>query len=79
MGVLARLSGLLVGRPYHYSPEQRAELHAVLLERTRRHSFPIVADVDFGHTAPQLTLPIGCRAEIDVAERRLALLEAAVG
>jgi muramoyltetrapeptide carboxypeptidase len=78
MGVLARLSGMLVGRPMRYSPDQRAELHAVLLERTRRHSFPIVADVDFGHTAPQLTLPIGCQAEIDVAERRVAILEAAV-
>jgi muramoyltetrapeptide carboxypeptidase LdcA involved in peptidoglycan recycling len=44
----------------------------------RGYAFPILADVDFGHTAPQLTLPIGCRAELDVAERRFAVLEAAV-
>ena len=78
MGVLGRISGLLVGRPYRYTDRQKAELHAVLLERTRPYGFPIVADVDFGHTAPQLTLPIGCRAEVDAAARRIAILDAAV-
>ena len=78
MGVLGRIAGLLVGRPYRYSDAQRAELHAVLLERTARYAFPIVADLDFGHTSPQLTLPIGCRARIDADERRLAILESAV-
>ncbi|HEY3078896.1 MAG TPA: S66 peptidase family protein [Chloroflexota bacterium] len=78
MGVLGRISGLLVGRPYRYTDEQKSELHAVLLERARRYAFPIVADLDFGHTAPQLTLPIGCRAEVDATARRLAILEAAV-
>jgi muramoyltetrapeptide carboxypeptidase LdcA involved in peptidoglycan recycling len=78
MGVLGRISGLLVGRPYRYTDRQKAELHAVLLERTRRYGFPIVADLDFGHTAPQLTLPIGCRAEVDAGTRRVAILDAAV-
>lgn len=78
MGVLAQIGGLLIGRPYGYSDAQRAQLHAVVLERTRRYAFPIVADLDFGHTAPQFTLPIGCRAELDVTERHFALIEAAV-
>jgi len=72
------LGRLAVGRPMRYTEPQKDELRAVLLERTLRHAFPIVADVDFGHTAPQLTLPIGCRAELDTARRRFALLEAAV-
>jgi len=50
----------------------------VLLERTKAYRFPIVADLDFGHTAPQLTLPIGVRAELDVAAQRFAILEPAV-
>jgi muramoyltetrapeptide carboxypeptidase len=78
MGVFAQIHGLLLGRPYRYSDAQKQELHAVLLERTRRYSFPIIADMDFGHTAPQLTLPIGCQATIDVPQRRFALTEAAV-
>ena len=78
MGVLARIVGLVVGRPYNYRDAQKAELREILLERTRGYAFPILADVDFGHTAPQLTLPIGCRAELDIAERRFAVVEAAV-
>lgn len=78
MGVFARLGGLLLGRPYGYTETQRAELYAVVLERTRRHTFPVVAGLDFGHTAPQFTLPLGCRAELDVAERHFAIVEAAV-
>lgn len=78
MGVFGQIHGLLVGRPYRYTEAQKQALHAVLLERTRRYAFPIVADMDFGHTAPQITLPVGCRASIDRSERRFALLEAAV-
>lgn len=78
MGVFARLGGLLIGRPYGYSDDQKEELHQVILDRTRRYAFPIVAEMDFGHTAPQLTLPIGCRAQIDSSRHHLAVVEAAV-
>jgi len=75
MGVLSKLSGLLVGRPMHYSEEQRAELRRIVLARTERFDFPIVTDMDFGHTAPQLTLPIGCVARIDSQRRSVEVLE----
>ena len=50
----------------------------MVLERTRRFSFPIVMDMDFGHTAPQFVLPLGCRARIDSGNRSFEILEAAV-
>ncbi len=78
MGVLGKLRGLLVGRPIGYTDEQKEQLRAVLLERTARYSFPIVTDMDFGHTAPQFTLPIGCQARIDSTEESLVVTEAAV-
>jgi muramoyltetrapeptide carboxypeptidase len=78
MGVLAGLTGLLVGRPMRYSRDEKLQLQEVLLERTRHYRFPIVAEMDFGHTAPQLTLPIGCRARIDTRARSVEVLEAAV-
>jgi len=78
MGVFAQLAGLLFGRAFRYTNAEKAGLHALLLERTRRYSFPIVADADFGHTAPQFTLPVGCRGEIAVADQYFAIAEAAV-
>ena len=78
MGLFDCIGGLLVGRPMRYSPGQKAELHALLLERTAKYRFPIVAEMDFGHTAPQFTLPLGCRARIDSSSKDLSILETAV-
>ena len=78
MGVFEQLRGMLVGRPWGYTSEQRAVLREVLLERARPYAFPIIADMDFGHTAPQFVLPIGCRARIDSEERTFSIIEAAV-
>lgn len=78
MGVLRQVGGMLVGRPYGYSAEDRALLRQVILERTRRYTFPIVTDMDFGHTAPQMTLPLGCRARMDADGRTFSIAEAAV-
>lgn len=78
MGVLSGLQGLLIGRAIGYTDGQRALLREIVLERTARHTFPVVMDMDFGHTAPQFTLPIGCRAAIETDARRFSITEAAV-
>lgn len=78
MGVLEKLSGLLVGRPMRYTDQEKQQLRDVIAERAKNYDFPVVADMDFGHTAPQLTIPIGCRARINVPDETFELLEAAV-
>jgi muramoyltetrapeptide carboxypeptidase LdcA involved in peptidoglycan recycling len=78
MGVLQRLKGLMVGRPMRYTEEEKQQLREVVLERTSGYTFPIVADMDFGHTAPQFTVPIGCRARIDAENQRFEIIDAAV-
>lgn len=78
MGVLSRIVGLMVGRPMYYSDAEKAELREIVLRRTARHTFPIVTDMDFGHTAPQVTLPLGCVARIDSESRTFEVVDAAV-
>jgi muramoyltetrapeptide carboxypeptidase LdcA involved in peptidoglycan recycling len=78
MGVFDRITGLLVGRPAGYSVEQRQLLSDVILARTAAFGFPVLTDMDFGHTAPQMTLPIGCRARIDGTAEAFEVLESAV-
>jgi muramoyltetrapeptide carboxypeptidase LdcA involved in peptidoglycan recycling len=68
MGILDQLTGMLVGRPMAYSDE----------EHTQDYSFPIITDMDFGHTSPQFTLPIGCQARLDSGKKRFEILEPAV-
>jgi muramoyltetrapeptide carboxypeptidase LdcA involved in peptidoglycan recycling len=78
IGVFDALNGLLVGRPMLYSIEEKQRLRECLLERTAAYHFPIISDMDFGHTAPQFTLPIGCRARIDTLKGTFEILEPAV-
>jgi muramoyltetrapeptide carboxypeptidase LdcA involved in peptidoglycan recycling len=78
MGILPQITGMIVGRPMRYTLEQKECLNQVLLERTRYYDFPIIAGMDFGHTAPQFLLPIGCQAEIDTKAKRFGILERAV-
>lgn len=78
MGVLEKLTGLLVGRPMYYSDDEKRELDQRILKRTEAYDFPIITNMDFGHTAPQFTLPIGCQAIVDSNEKRFQIVEAVV-
>jgi len=78
VGILQRLRGMLVGRPMAYSDQEKQELKEVILRRTQKCDFPIIADMDFGHTSPQMTLPMGCTARIDSQVRRFELASPAV-
>jgi len=49
-----------------------------ILAEFGREDMPVVANMDFGHTSPQLVIPIGCQALIDPSIRRVAVLEPAV-
>lgn len=81
MGALESLSAVLFGRPRGYSAEQRAELEGTILsvvaDEFGRPDLPVVVNMDFGHTDPQMILPLGARAEVDTAGPGLRLLEPA--
>lgn len=78
MGVFEKICGLLIGRPMSYSDDEKQQLRDIVLERTRGYAFPIVADMDFGHTAPQFTLPLGVTARIDSTQKRFEIVEGTV-
>ncbi|MBA3275937.1 MAG: LD-carboxypeptidase, partial [Chloroflexia bacterium] len=78
MGVFDQITGLIFARPYGYSDDDKARLHEIIVERTARFGFPVLADTDTGHTTPLQTLPLGCNAILDSATNRFAITEAAV-
>lgn len=59
------LTGLIVGRFQHGSRMTRPKLEGILSSKNLG-GIPIVYDMDFGHTQPMLTLPIGGEAELIV-------------
>lgn len=65
MGILDQISGLLVARPYGFNEIQHKRFTDYLTERVAPYSFPVVANMDFGHTTPMITMPLGIQASID--------------
>jgi muramoyltetrapeptide carboxypeptidase LdcA involved in peptidoglycan recycling len=83
MGILKRLSGILIGRPGgEVPPAQFDEYDQAILEVVTREEgladLPVVSGMDFGHTDPMFVVPYGVEAEIDCVERRLTIVENAV-
>jgi muramoyltetrapeptide carboxypeptidase len=80
MGVLDRISGMVVGRPFEVEPTPPGPvaLRDVVLEVVGERDIPVLGDVDVGHAGPNLPMPLGVRAEVDADALTLSLLEPAV-
>ena len=83
MGVLERLSAILLGRPGgSLDPSQFAKYEDVLVDTVRDEyglsGIAIVTNMDFGHTNPLLVIPIGLHASIDSTFRTIKIDEPAV-
>ncbi len=83
IGVFDKIKGMLVGRVN--LNEYRIDRHdygldKIILDVTKGYDFPIVMGMDFGHTAPMLTIPYGINARMDVRRGApdIRLLENAV-
>ena len=51
----------------------------LLLNVVKNKPYPVLVDVDFGHTEPMLTLPIGVLARlVSNVEPKIEILESAV-
>lgn len=82
-GILSRVKGILVGRPKAWefdkqlSLEQkeryRQEQREVILRtiRTYNRRIPIVQNMNFGHTDPQIPMPSGGKARIEASTKKI--------
>ncbi len=82
-GILKKIKGIFFGRPkawefdkqhtdeekFEYKKEQRE----MVLEIVRRYNghIPIIQNMDFGHTSPQICLPSGSKVRIDSELKKL--------
>lgn len=58
--------GLVVGRFQRASGMTRALLEQIVARQPRLAGLPVLANADFGHTSPLVTLPIGGQATVTV-------------
>ena len=78
-GALNDIRAILYGRPYGDEPTFQAYDDALLrvLAELGLTSVPVITRMDFGHTDPKFTLPLGVTAEIDCDARQIRLVESA--
>ncbi|KAM0424365.1 hypothetical protein ACHAPT_010512 [Fusarium lateritium] len=83
-GAFDEAAGLIIGRPFGYdTPEEREKfayvIKGLLCEgRLAERKFPILFNVDIGHTTPIVTLPFDTLAELDSESNTFSVLESAV-
>lgn len=88
-GILSVLNGILFARPGNDEFASEAEKikwlttypeydKAILkvLKEYNRTDMPVVTNMDFGHTLPQLILPYGAQTEINPNKKTVSILEA---
>jgi muramoyltetrapeptide carboxypeptidase LdcA involved in peptidoglycan recycling len=82
-GILSRVKGLLVGRPkaWEFGKEMNAEEKAAYKKEQREtiikifreynQTAPVVQNLDFGHTDPQVAFPYGAKARIATETKQI--------
>ncbi len=69
-----KVKGLVIGRFQQASQMTRDLLTKIIKTKKELVSIPVIADVDFGHTTPMLTFPIGGQAKLKAYEGRIDLI-----
>jgi muramoyltetrapeptide carboxypeptidase len=77
-GIFDQITGLVVGRPQGHTGQAQTDFFASILRQTRGYTFPILANVNFGHTDPMLTLPFGVQVSMCSKQKNLSFDEAGV-
>lgn len=82
-GVLERVKGILVGRPKAWEfdkqntkvqkEEYRNQQREAILETVRKYnkSIPVIQNLDFGHSDPQIPMPYGKPARINAENKKI--------
>ena len=61
-----RRTALVIGRFQEASQVPRSLLEQIIARQDRLADLPVLANVDFGHTDPRITFPVGGRAVLAV-------------
>lgn len=64
-GILKQIKGMIIGRPFAYTSEQIKKLITLVKDKLKEYDFPVLFNVDIGHTDPMITVPLGVKIRIN--------------
>ena len=71
-GALDQIGGLILGH-FHECDDPR-KVRDLIMEQVRGYSFPVVADLPFGHGSPNQVIPLGSSFLLNTFEGTLELI-----
>ena len=79
-GILQKTSGIIFGKPYNnmYYEEYKKVILRVIRQELNLVDLPILYNLNFGHTAPMITIPYGAIAEINCDIKTFSILDSGV-
>lgn len=79
-GILQNIKGIIVGKPYNntYYEEYKEVFLKVIRDELKLDKLSILFNMNFGHTAPIITIPYGAEAEIDCENKEFSIIESGV-
>jgi len=78
MDLFDQIAGLVIGRPFAYDEKMRKEFEKMILGQCYGTNFPILMNVDVGHTHPILTIPLNAMCSLDSEYDSWEILEPGV-
>jgi muramoyltetrapeptide carboxypeptidase LdcA involved in peptidoglycan recycling len=78
LGIFDRIRGLLVGRGQGYTKEERDKFRQMVIKHTKDYNFPVLMEIDIGHTDPMMTIPLGVEVTLDSEKDIFSIDEAGV-
>lgn len=83
VGVLDKISGMLIGKIKYLKPIRDKEVKEpdvkeMILDILKDYKFPIMVNMDFGHFTVNIPMPIGIKVSFDTTKKELNFLESAV-
>ncbi len=75
IGILDEIEGMLIGRLDRSVKITDAsyDIEKIVLNITKEFDFSILSNLDFGHTDPAMTIPIGIEASFDTASQQVLI------
>lgn len=75
-GVFHRISGIILGKHELFDDLKTGRKpYEILLEVLGNKKLPFLAEFDCCHTHPMMTLPIGCKIELDATNKKVSIVQ----
>jgi muramoyltetrapeptide carboxypeptidase LdcA involved in peptidoglycan recycling len=80
IGILNRVKGIVFGKPFDmkYYDEYKNSILKIVRDELKLNDLPILYNLNFGHTAPMITIPFGAKATIDCEQRTFIIDDSGV-